>query len=248
MTAKKMTQTLVQDQPAHQSGTVGLHPASLLARSPIIGLILFLFGGLVFGGLVLNLQANGPLLAWDKAIATTLPGIALKGPAFLQPLMDGGYYLGDQVIAVLSILIGLYLLFKRLWKEFAMLAIGLVGASSLFLFLSNSIGRPRPPSQIWIVLTIPGIPSGHAITVVVFYGLLAYLLVPKIRSVVGKVAVIAAALFLIAFVGFSRIFTGGHYLTDILAGYAVGLAWSAFAYTLIELVFLKIRSRNVKKE
>jgi len=248
MTAKKMTAPLVQDQPRRQAVHLGLRPAGLLGERPIIGLILFLFGALVFGGLALNLLNQGPLLAWDRVIANTLPPIALQGPGFLQPLMAAGYYIGDQVIAVLSILIGLYLLFKRQWKELAMLVIGLAGASSLFLFLSNLIGRPRPPTQIWIVLSIPGFPSGHGITVVAFYGLMAYLLVPKIRSIFWKGIVIAAALFLIAFVGFSRIFTAGHYLTDILAGYAVGLAWSAFAYTLIEVVFLKIRSRNVKKE
>jgi undecaprenyl-diphosphatase len=60
--------------------------------------------------------------------------------------------------------------------------------------------------------------------------------------------VVAAALLIMGFVGFSRIFTGGHYLTDILAGYAVGIAWSGVVYTLIELYFQKRRGQNVKKE
>jgi undecaprenyl-diphosphatase len=60
--------------------------------------------------------------------------------------------------------------------------------------------------------------------------------------------VAATALLIILFVGFSRIFTGGHYLTDIIAGYAVGLAWSGGIYTLIELFFQRRRNRNVKKE
>jgi undecaprenyl-diphosphatase len=97
-------------------------------------------------------------------------------------------------------------------------------------------------------LTIPGFPSGHAVTVVVFYGLLAYLLVPRLRSVFWKVVVAAAALLLIVFVGFSRVFTGGHYLTDVLAGYSVGIAWSAAVYTLIELISQKIRNKHVEKE
>jgi undecaprenyl-diphosphatase len=63
-----------------------------------------------------------------------------------------------------------------------------------------------------------------------------------------KIIVIAAALLVIAFVGFSRVFTGGHYLTDIFAGYAVGLAWSGVAYTLIEMFFQGRRLRNVKNK
>jgi membrane-associated phospholipid phosphatase len=248
MASNKLVAAQVEDHPTRKKDFTGAHAPGLLARQPVIGLIMFVFGLLMFGGLTYNLQNHGPLLEWDRVIANTLPSIALKGPPFLQTLMDAGYYLGDQVIAVLSILIGIFFLFKRLWKELAMLVIGLVGASSLFLFLSNLIARPRPPTQIWIVLTIPGFPSGHAVTVVVFYGLLAYLLVPNLRSVFWKVVVAAAALFLIVYVGFSRVFTGGHYLTDVLAGYAVGIAWSAAVYTLIELIFQKIRSKNVEKE
>jgi len=50
------------------------------------------------------------------------------------------------------------------------------------------------------------------------------------------------------FIGFSRVFTGGHYLTDVLAGYAVGLAWSSAVFTLIEIYSQKRRNRNVQKD
>lgn len=90
--------------------------------------------------------------------------------------------------------------------------------------------------------------SGHSIALVTFYGLLAYLLVPKMPSAFWKVVVVAAALLIIGFVGFSRIFTGGHYLTDVLAGYAVGIAWSGVAYTSIELFCQKRRRKNAEKE
>jgi membrane-associated phospholipid phosphatase len=126
--------------------------------------------------------------------------------------------------------------------------VGAVGELLIFHFLSTFIGRSRPPTQIWIVVNIPGFPSGHAISVVVCYGLLAYLLAPKMPSLFWKITVSAAALLIIAFVGFSRIFTGGHYLTDILAGYAVGIAWCGLAYTVIERVFQERRTRNVKEE
>jgi undecaprenyl-diphosphatase len=39
-----------------------------------------------------------------------------------------------------------------------------------------------------------------------------------------------------AFIGFSRVFTGDHYLTDVLAGYALGLAWGGLVYTTMELI------------
>jgi membrane-associated phospholipid phosphatase len=248
MTAKLLVSTHVQDHPPRKNGFIGLRSPGLLAKRPLIGLIMFIFGSLAFGALTYNLLAQGPLLAWDRLIANTLPAIGLQSPTFVKGLMSAGFYLGKEVVTVLSILLGLYFIFKRYWQEFAMVAIGWAGSALLFNALSYFIARPRPPTQIWIIVNIPGFPSGHAVAVIVFYGLLAYLLVPKISAAFWKVVVVVAALLIISFVGFSRIFTGGHYLTDILAGYAVGIAWSGAAYTLIEIYFQKRRSRNVKKE
>jgi hypothetical protein len=58
------------------------------------------------------------------------------------------------------------------------------------------------------------------------FGALTYLLAPRMPSLFWKIVVGAAAALIMAFVGFNRIFTGGHYLTDVLAGYAIGIAWS----------------------
>jgi membrane-associated phospholipid phosphatase len=49
------------------------------------------------------------------------------------------------------------------------------------------------------------------------------------------------------FIGFSRLYVGDHYLTDIIAGYAVGIAWSGLAYTYIEWFFQRYYLRKQKK-
>ena len=236
------------DKKQDRSGPSALGRAPrLLAKWPIIGFLMFIFGGLVFGALTYNLFAQGPLLQWDRALASTLPAIGLRSPAFVKYLMIAGFYVGKDVILGIDVFLSLYLLYKRYWRELAMLTVGGAGELLIFHFLSTFIARPRPPTQIWIVVNIPGFPSGHAISVVVCYGLLAYLLAPKMPSLFWKIVVSAAAVLIIAFVGFSRIFMGGHYLTDILAGYAVGIAWSGLAYTLIEKYFQEGRIRHVKE-
>lgn len=244
MTTNKMTATHIQH---HDSGKNVFTDPGLLAKRPMIGLLMFVFGALLFGGLTYNLVSQGPLLKWDLLIANTLPAIGLSSPPFVKVIMEAGYYIGNLGLMVLGILIGFYFILKRLWQELAMLTIGMAGDSLLFLFLSNFIGRARPPTQIWNILTIPGFPSGHTMAVVVFFGLLAYLLTPNIQSATLKAVVVATTIFLIIFVGFTRVFTGGHYLTDILAGYAVGIAWSGMAYTLIEIYFQRRRNLNGKK-
>lgn len=238
----------VQDGQQRPKSSFDLRAPGLLAKLPGIGIAMFIFGSLIFGALTYNLFARGPLLPWDRTLATTLPAIGLQHRAILEPIMDTGFYLGKEVIMVLDILLAFYFLYKKYWQELAMVTIGWTGSALLFHFISTFIGRARPSTMIWIIVSIPGFPSGHAVATVTFYGLLAYLLVPKIRSSFWKAVVVAATLLMIGFVGFSRIFTGGHYLTDILSGYAVGMAWSGAVYTLIEIYFQKRKIQNVKKE
>lgn len=248
MTSNTKVVTHVHNYRVAKNDPTGVRSPRLLAKWPIIGIVMFIFGGLIFGGLAYNLVAQGPLLAWDKALATSLPAIGLKSAATLKPIMDAGYYLGSWGLTALGFLFGLYFVIKRYWQELAMLAIGLAGESLLFYSISNFFDRARPPTQIWIILHIPGFPSGHAMAAVVFFGFVAYLLAPKMRSIFGKVFVAATALFIIFFIGFTRVFTAAHYLTDVLSGYALGLAWSGVVYTLIELYYKRRRNRNVKKE
>jgi undecaprenyl-diphosphatase len=68
----------------------------------------------------------------------------------------------------------------------------------------------------------------------IVYGFLAYLLIPRMPSLFWKWVVGISALVIILFVGFSRIFQGGHYLTDAIGGYALGLAWAGLVYLIIE--------------
>jgi undecaprenyl-diphosphatase len=80
------------------------------------------------------------------------------------------------------------------------------------------------------------------ITAVLAYGLLAYLFVPKMPSLFWKWVVVLAAIFTMLYIGFSRLFLGGHYLTDLVAGYALGIAWAGLVYTIIEIFFTRRKS------
>ncbi len=131
-----------------------------------------------------------------------------------------------------------------------MVAAGAGGGPLIFLALSRAFNRPRPEFLVQVANnpTGPGFPSGHTVVAVTLYGLIAYLLLPTISSRLGKSVVIMVTLLIILFIGFSRIFTGGHYLTDVIAGYAVGLAWAGISYTAIEIYFARRNKRRIENE
>ena len=117
----------VKDKKKGKNVTSDLRSSYLLAKWPVIGIVMFIFGVLMFGALTYNLYASGPLLQWDRALATTLPAIGLKSPAFVKYLMISGFYIGKEVVLGISVLLSLYFLYKRYWRELAMVSIGWQG-------------------------------------------------------------------------------------------------------------------------
>jgi len=217
-----------------------------LAKWPLIGVLMFLVGSLMFGALAYNVWTKGPLLQWDVPLTTELHSEAVKEPPRIIELLIFGFFVGKELVQVIAIILALYFLHKRFWRELAMLLVGLGGGAIIWYFLIGIFNRPRPEAQIGIVVTDPSFPSGHVITAVLAYGLLAYLFVPKMPSLFWKWVVVIAAILTMLYIGFSRLFLGGHYLTDLLAGYALGIAWAGLVYTLIESISMGRKSSGIR--
>jgi undecaprenyl-diphosphatase len=64
-----------------------------------------------------------------------------------------------------------------------------------------------------------------------FFGVLAAILAAREPSRLKRIAVFAAAAILVALMGFSRVYLGFHYPTDVLAGYAAAVVWLAVVRT-----------------
>src|SRR5512135_1225951 len=227
-----------------------LHTPGLLARWPLIGVMLVVLGGLLFGALALNLETHGPLLPVDARVANDLHAIALQSSPAMRQIMIFGFYLGEQVIVVIGVIMALYFLYRRFWAGLAMVVIAWAAEGAIWLVLSQYYHRARPvfAVPVWHKMTEPGFPSGHSIAAVMCFGLLAYLIVPKISSRFWKAVVIVTAGLIILYIGFSRLFVGDHYLTDVLAGYALGVALCGFVYTLVELIATQLEHRQSRKK
>jgi len=85
----------------------------------------------------------------------------------------------------------------------------------------------------------PAFPSGHSTMAVLVYLFVAYLLVEHLADRQrGRLVLLAALLFTLV-IGFSRLYLGVHWLSDVLAGYALGGLWLSLLVTLVELTRLR---------
>lgn len=226
----------------------GLRAPGLFKRWPIVGILMVLLGGLSFAGLGYNLIAHGPLLQVDTSVYKQFLATAKSAPPSVNEIMLFGFFIGKEVVQVIVTILTIYFLYKRFWRELAMLWISSAAGSVVWNFIIAYFARPRPPAQTGLqITTIPSFPSGHAMSALICYGLLAYLLIPRMPTLFWKWVVGIAAILIVLFDGFSRVFQGNHYLTDVLAGYALGIAWAGLVYTLIEGIFIQRKKQNVEK-
>jgi undecaprenyl-diphosphatase len=113
------------------------------------------------------------------------------------------------------------------WPRGALwIALAMIGGVLLDLALKYSFHRPRPAPFFGIALpNTPSFPSGHALLSFCFYGVLAALLMARVRGKILRIAIWVAASLLIGSIGFSRIYLGVHYPTDVIAGYLAAAFW-----------------------
>jgi undecaprenyl-diphosphatase len=130
--------------------------------------------------------------------------------------------------------IGLYFLIRRrTWRPLVLLAAAVAGAVGLYDIVKPLVGRPRPPAAIWIGhYTGASFPSGHATQSAAFYAMLAIVLGAGLSSRRRAILWSAAAL-VVLIVGASRIYLAAHWLTDVLAGYALGATWVAIVVAVL---------------
>jgi undecaprenyl-diphosphatase len=121
------------------------------------------------------------------------------------------------------------------------LAIGVVticaGEALLDLVLKTVIHRNRPEfGAPFLHGHSFSFPSGHAFGSIVVYGLLAYLLIVFFRPARNTRALIYAVVApLVLAIGISRIYLGVHYPSDVIGGFAAGIAWLSICLTGIRL-------------
>jgi membrane-associated phospholipid phosphatase len=229
--------------------TGDLRTPDLFAERPFIGIFMFLLGSLLFGLIAYYVNMQGSIIKWDLDLANRMHTAALQSPLWIKDLMIGGFYVGLHGYIVIGVLLGIYFIVKKFWKEVTLVAVCLAGEGILWLSLANLFNRSRPhfQTEIGSVVNYPSFPSGHTISGVLGFGLLIYLLMPKISSYFGKAAIIIFSLLMMFYIGYSRFFMGAHYLTDIVAGYAIGIAWFGLVFTSIELLFKKGNPSYAKK-
>jgi membrane-associated phospholipid phosphatase len=197
-------------------------------RELVAAAILFAASVAAFGHVVEDYLTGDPIVRWDVEFARWLHE---HSSATLVSLFDLITIAGNvAVLAAVSAVAILLLLRRGLVNDAALLAVVALGVEVLNAGLKLVFHRPRP-ELAFVQLDTYSFPSGHAAGSAAIYGALAYLSARRLTGA-GRVVPSILAVILVAAVGFSRLYLGAHYLSDVLAGFSLGASW-LFAWLLV---------------
>jgi membrane-associated phospholipid phosphatase len=174
----------------------------------------------------LGLLLTGPLSGtWVGSIDQELAGwlVGRRTPQF-----DGWSHLGSMLaetlvkVIVTAVIAVVMLIVWRSWREPFLVSFALILEAAVFITVTYLVARPRPDVPALEEVSVgTSFPSGHAAAAAA-YGAVAIVIFEHNRRTWIRTITVALVLVVPVIVGFSRMYRGVHYLTDIIGGIALG--------------------------
>ncbi len=139
------------------------------------------------------------------------------------------------VVVVLAVL-------WRSWTPVVLMVVATAGSLAMTSVGKVVVGRDRPPTDLAVppFETSPAFPSGHALNATVIAGVLAYLLVLRLRSTALRVLVVVLAVAHAVLMGLSRVYLGHHWLTDVMVAWFLGLGWLVLVVAVHQVLLRRV--------
>lgn len=177
------------------------------------------------------------IVNWDKSVNSFFLQIRDDGMIkFLSLVTEIGEV---KIVLGLALLLSVYFWWKH--KKWSLIGMwfSLVGSMGVTYLAKIYFDRPRPLNAV-ILETSGSFPSGHATVAIAFYGYLAYLLFKNTKNILYRFLIVFSAIIVAVVIGFSRLYLGVHYLSDVGVGYLVGFVGLAVSVGVVEWRLKKI--------
>ncbi len=181
-------------------------------------------GAFVFFNIMEDVFEGDPSLAIDRMTYAAMT--RLRGPG-LDGVMTMVTELGDAVVVTaVALAVAAWLVYVRAWRTLRYWIAAIAGAAVINTAIKVALHRPRPTNLYHHGWDAFSFPSGHSTSNASLYGFLMLLLISQIKAAY-RVPVVVAGLGLVAIIGFSRLYLGAHWLSDVAGGLVFASAWVA---------------------
>ena len=206
--------------------------ATRLASQLGAGALVLIAAAFLFGAIAQQVVAGAPLTQLDADLATWLH--RRVGSPWLELLLAITHVHSTVAISCYAIVAGIVLARQQRWRSVVTVIVTVAGGLVLNVLMKLAFQRQRPSfDDPLLTLDTYSFPSGHVAGSTLFYGLCVawvYRRTPELRWRLAALAIATVALVL---VGVSRMVLGVHYLSDVVAAFAEGIAWLALCLTAL---------------
>ena len=196
------------------------------------GALVLIAAAWVFGLLAQQVASGAPLTRLDAALASWLHRHAV--PPWTTLMLAITHLHSTVAVSCYAALAAIWLARQRRWRAFVTVVVTVAGGLTLNVLMKLAFQRPRPRfDDPLLTLDTYSFPSGHVAGSTLFYGLLLAWVCRRTRSLGWRLAALALAATALLLVGLSRMYLGVHYLSDVGAAFAEGVAWLALCLTAL---------------
>ncbi|MGO4807310.1 phosphatase PAP2 family protein [Arthrobacter sp. 2MCAF15] len=201
-------------------------PYAALWITMLIGGVVVVILALVTAEVYDNVVDDAGLANLDRPTLAFMEQLRSPGlDAFVTGFTNIGGGIGMPILG--SILTALLIYKSRSWRPLILIGGAAAVSVTATALGKKMIGRARPDHADAVppYETSPSFPSGHTLNTTVVIALVVYLACLEIKRTSARIALIAAGVIFIVAMGLSRVYLGHHWMTDVIVGWVIGLAW-----------------------
>lgn len=198
-----------------------LDPARPDSHALLLGTVLLVAAGWLFLGVLEDVVGKDTLVQVDLAVFHFLQQLRTASIDRVMIVITGMGSVG--VLLPLAVTVTLWLAWRRSWYSAAYWVGAAAFGEVLVQVLKFTLGRRRP-LDLYTGTELFSFPSGHAVVSTVMLGFLAFLLSRR-QTLRTRLVIAGIAGLYVALVAFSRLYLGAHWLSDVLGGISLGVAW-----------------------
>jgi undecaprenyl-diphosphatase len=182
-----------------------------------------------FGLLLDQVVRDGPLTEVDTWAANHLHDRVRHSPGLVDALQVVTFAGSPVFLTLAAGVVVVHTLRRRLWRLAVFVVATSLAGGVIDTAVKQAVDRDRPSLEA-PVATARGqsFPSGHAMSSTVVYGALLLTMLPAVPRRRRR-PLLAATMALVVVIGVTRLALGVHYISDVLGGFVLGLAWLAAA-------------------
>jgi undecaprenyl-diphosphatase len=212
-----------------------VEPAGRYGLRVTLLIVAFVLVTVPFSFLLFEVLAKGPVSRLDSSVANWMNGCVHGHPLLVDVLVVTSWFGKPPWLGTLVTAGAVFVWWRGRHRLAAYLVVTVVGGSLVDTFVKVLVNRPRPIVDHPLDTALgKSFPSGHSMASTLTYGALLLVFLPVLSRRWRPIA-IAAAVGIVLAVGSSRLLLGVHFVSDVVGGYILGLAWLLTATAVFEI-------------